>query len=83
MNPTSPYTPKKNPVSEIGNHTAVENAQVLPKVVWMPHKFWAEAVDTAVYLENITPVASWNFVSPHKDGKDWALNMRIQESLVV
>lgn len=58
MNPTAPYTPQKNPVAKIGNRTTVEKARALLKTASMPTEFWAEAVNTAAYLENITPIAS-------------------------
>lgn len=66
MNPTAPYTPKQDPVAEIGNRTTVEKARALLKTAYLPHEFWAEAVTTAVYLENITPVALRNYQSPHE-----------------
>lgn len=66
MNTTAPYTPQQNPVAEIGNRTTVEKARALLKQAGLPNEFWAEAVSTAVYLENLTPIASQNFFSPYE-----------------
>lgn len=63
---TAPYTPQQNPVAEIGNRTTTEKARDLLKQAGLPNTFWAEAVATSVYLENITPVASRNFLTPHE-----------------
>lgn len=63
---TAPYTPQKNPVSEIGNRTTVEKARALLKHAGLPSEYWAEAVSTAVYLENRTPIASRKFVTPYE-----------------
>lgn len=63
---TSPYTPQQNPVAEIGNRTTVEKACALLKTAGLPSEFWGEAVATAVYLENITPIASRSFKSPYE-----------------
>lgn len=49
---TAPYTPQQNPVAEVGNRTTVEKARAMLKLAGLPNTFWAEAVNTAVYLEN-------------------------------
>lgn len=61
---TAPYTPQQNPVAEVGNRTTVEKARAMLKLAGLPNTFWAEAVNTAVYLENRTPVASRGFRTP-------------------
>lgn len=66
MSLTAPYTPQQNPVSEIGNRTTVEKARALLKHAGMPSKYWAEAVATAVYLENQTPIASRKFLTTYE-----------------
>lgn len=66
MHLTAPYTPQQNPVAEVGNRTTVEKARAMLKHAGLPNTFWAEAVNTAVYLENITPVASRGFSKPHE-----------------
>lgn len=64
MHLTAPYTPQQNPVAERGNRTIVEKARAMLKHAGLPASFWAEAVTTTVYLENHTPIASCNFLSP-------------------
>lgn len=49
---TVPYTPQQNGVSERKNRTVMEMARCLLKEKEMPNKFWAEAVNTSVYLLN-------------------------------
>ena len=63
MHLTAPYTPEQNPVSERGNRTTVEKARTLLKHAGLPNEFWAESVSTAVYLENLTPLASRKFIT--------------------
>jgi len=50
-------TPIQNPVSEWANQTINEKARALLKHAYMPSEFWAEAVSTAVFLQNITPTS--------------------------
>lgn len=66
MHLTAPYTPQQNPVAEVGNRTTVEKARAMLKHAGLPNTFWAEAVSTAVYLENQTPVASRAFMTPYE-----------------
>ena len=63
---TAPYSPQQNPIAEIGNRTTTEKARALLKNAGMPMVFWGEAVSTAVYLENRTPVASRGFKTPYE-----------------
>lgn len=66
MHLTAPYTPQQNPVAERGNRTTVEKARAMLEHAGLPSEFWAEAVSTAVYLENRTPIASRGFKSPYE-----------------
>ncbi|KAA1095011.1 hypothetical protein PGT21_050223 [Puccinia graminis f. sp. tritici] len=52
---TAPYTPEENPFAERGNRTTVAKLRCLLNDSNLPPCFWAEAAQTAVYLENITP----------------------------
>ncbi|KAH9452549.1 hypothetical protein Pst134EB_033519 [Puccinia striiformis f. sp. tritici] len=52
---TTPYTPEENPFAERGNRTTVAKLRCLLNDSNLPSCFWAEAAQTAVYLENITP----------------------------
>lgn len=64
MSLTAPYTPQQNPVAEVGNRTTTEKARTLLKQAGLPAEFWAEAISTAVDLENITPISSRNWITP-------------------
>lgn len=49
---TNPYTPEQNGMSERMNRTVVEKAKCMLFDANLDKKFWAEAVNTAVYLRN-------------------------------
>ena len=49
---TVPKTPEQNGVAERMNHTLVESLQSMLSDVKLPHKFWTEALATAVYLRD-------------------------------
>ncbi|WVZ84389.1 hypothetical protein U9M48_031427 [Paspalum notatum var. saurae] len=49
---SSPYTPLQNGVVERKNHTLVEMARTMLDELRTPRHFWAEAVNTACYIEN-------------------------------
>lgn len=66
MDITAPYTPQQNPISERGNRTTTERARCMLIDANLPKCFWAEAVNTAVYIENLCPEASINHLSPHE-----------------
>ena len=48
----NPYTPEQNCISERLNRTLIESAKSMIFHAKMPLNFWAEAVNTAVYLHN-------------------------------
>lgn len=52
---TSPHTPQQNSVAKRGNCITSEKAKALLKQAGLPSTYWAEAVVTAVFLENVTP----------------------------
>lgn len=62
---TNPYTPEQNGMCERMNRTVVERARCLLFDANMPKKFWAEAVNTAVYLRNRT-IASGLTKTPYE-----------------
>lgn len=64
MDVTSPYTSQQNPISERGNRTTTERARCMLIDANLPKNFWAEAVNTSVYIENLCPESSINHVSP-------------------
>ncbi|MBW0497553.1 hypothetical protein O181_037268 [Austropuccinia psidii MF-1] len=63
---TAPYTPQQNPFAERGNRTTINKARCLLKDSGMDSSLWAEAANTAVYLENLTPSKNINFEVPFK-----------------
>ena len=63
---TVPYNPAQNGVSERMNRTIVETALSMLSQSNMPMEFWAEAVNTAVYLRNRSPTTSLNAITPYE-----------------
>jgi hypothetical protein len=63
---TAPYTPQQNPVAERANCTTSEKARRLLKQAKLTSEYWAEAVSTAVFLENVTPVRSLRWSTPYQ-----------------
>ena len=61
---TNPYTPEQNGVSERLNSTLIESARSMLIHAKMPLKFWAEAVNTAVYLHNRSPTSALKGKTP-------------------
>ena len=55
---TVPYNPAQNGVSERKNRTLVESARSMMSHGKIPVKFWAEAMNTVVYLRNRSPTTS-------------------------
>ena len=55
---TVPRTPRENGVSERMNRTIMEHARSMRLHAGLPLRFWADAVDTAVYLINRGPSIS-------------------------
>ena len=71
--PSAPYTQIQNGASERMNRTIMEKAWTMLLEARLPESFWAEAVNTAVYLHNrsptrylnnMTPYEAWNSVKP-------------------
>ena len=52
---TTPYTPQQNGVSERRNKFILEMTRCLLHEKNLPKKFWAEAANTAVFLQNRLP----------------------------
>ena len=70
---TIPKNPEQNGVAERLNRTLVECVRSMLIDAHLPHKFWAEALSTAVFLRNrsetsavprMTPFQAWNGKKP-------------------
>lgn len=61
---TNPYTPEQNGLSERFNRTIVERARCLLFDAKLEKSFWAEAVNTAVYLKNRSPASGLGHKTP-------------------
>lgn len=69
---TAPYTPEQNGVAERKNRSLIEMARCLLTDANLPYFLWAEAVNTANYIQNRTitkgadfiPCNNWNGEKP-------------------
>ena len=70
---TTPHTPQQNEAAERLNRTLIEDVRTMLADSKLPHRFWAEALSTCVYLRNhsptkalrgITPYEAWNGIKP-------------------
>jgi hypothetical protein len=62
----SPYTAEQNGLIERINRTIIETTRAYLYYSRAPLNFWNLALDAAVYIYNITPHASLNFITPHE-----------------
>ncbi len=65
---TVPKTPEQNGVAERQNRTLVETIRSIIMLAdsKLPHKFWAEALSTAVYLRNRSPTRALPGITPYE-----------------
>ena len=56
VEPTVAYTPSQNGVAERLNRTLITKARALLAAAELPERLWGEAVHTANYLRNLTPL---------------------------
>ena len=61
---TVPKTPEQNGVAEHINRTLVETVRSMLFDARVPHSFWAEALSTAVYLRNRSPIKVLDDMTP-------------------
>lgn len=61
---TVPYTPQQNGVSERRNRTVMEMARCMLHEKELPKCFWAEAANTAVFLQNRLPTKALEDKTP-------------------
>jgi transposase InsO family protein len=64
---TVPRTPQENGVSERMNRTIMERARSMRLHASLPLQFWADAVDTVVYLINRGPSSSLDGIIPEEE----------------
>ena len=58
--------PQQNGVAERMNKTLVESVRSMLIDARLPHKFWAEALSTAVYLRNRSPTKAVEDKTPYE-----------------
>ena len=63
---TTPHTPEQNGVAERLNRTLIEGVRTMLADSKLPHRFWAEALSTIVYLWNQSPTKELVGVMPHE-----------------
>lgn len=63
---TVSYSPQQNGVAERANRTVIEKARCLLEDAQLPKQYWAEAVRTAVYLNNRSPTRALNNITPYE-----------------
>ena len=66
---TEPKTPEQNGVAERMNRTLVESVRSVLSGANLPHKFWAKAVATVVYLRNRSPTKTIDGMTPFEAWK--------------
>ena len=63
---TNPYSPEQNGVAERFNRTLMESVRSMIFHAKVPLSFWAEAVNTSVYVHNRSPTAALNHQTPYE-----------------
>lgn len=63
---TNPYTPQQNGLAERMNRTIVEKARCMLFDAGLSKEFWAEAVNTSVYVINRCPAKGLNGKTPEQ-----------------
>lgn len=61
---TMVYIPQQNAVSERLNRTVLEKVRSMLSEFGLPREFWAEAVNTAIYLVHLSPSSAIYFSTP-------------------
>ncbi|MBW0504461.1 hypothetical protein O181_044176 [Austropuccinia psidii MF-1] len=63
---TPPDTPEHNGYAEKHNRAILEKARCLMGMANLPNEYWEEAINTSVFLSNLSPTASRNNNSPYQ-----------------
>ena len=61
---TAPYTPEQNRVSERRNRAVMKMASSMLHEMELPKTFWAEAANTAIFMQNQLPTKALNDKTP-------------------
>ncbi|MBW0461881.1 hypothetical protein O181_001596 [Austropuccinia psidii MF-1] len=61
-----PSTPEHDGYAERCNCTILEKARCLMSMENLPNHYWAKAVNTAVFLSNLSPTPSWGNKLPYQ-----------------
>ena len=61
-----PHNPAQNGVAERVNRTIVETTRSMLSHAHIPNEFWAEAVNTSVYVRNRSPTKVLNGITPYE-----------------
>ena len=64
--PSAPYTPHQNGVSERKIQMIQNKAMCMLRAAYLPDTFWAEAASTAAYIINRSPTAALNNSTPYE-----------------
>lgn len=67
---TVPYTPQQNGVAERTNRTLFEKVRCMLFESNLDKRFWAEAMNTAIYLKNVSPTAAVDGAVPEGAWRD-------------
>ena len=78
---TIPKTPQQNGVGERMNRTLVESVRSMFIDAYLPHKFWAEALLTAVYLRFRSPTKAVEDKTHMRHGQETDLTLSTYEYL--
>lgn len=63
---TVPHTPQQNGVAERANRSIMEKTRCMLREAGLENKYWAEAVNTAVYLKNRSPTIAVKGFTPEE-----------------
>lgn len=72
---TVPYSPQQNGVAERANRTIMEAARCMLQDAGMDKRFWAEAVNTAIYIKNRTPSKAVRGTTPEESWSGKKVNL--------
>jgi len=63
---TTPHTPQLNGTAEKLNRTLIKSVRIMLVDSKLPHRFWAEALSTCLYLHNRSPTKSLSGITPYE-----------------